>query len=72
LFPTLDREMVRLRLAKIAKALGSDLVPVIEYCGSKALLIGNHRMRPLVRLRRSLNSALVDFRSGTQRLASGG
>lgn len=72
LFPTLDREMVRLRLAKIAKALGVDLVPVIEYCGSKALLIGNHRMRPLVRLRRSLNSALVDFRSGTQRLASGG
>jgi surface carbohydrate biosynthesis protein len=65
LFPSLDREAVTLRLQKIAKALGIDFRPVVEYCGSKVLLIGNHRMAPFVRLRRSLVGAFYDFRTGT-------
>jgi surface carbohydrate biosynthesis protein len=65
LFPSLDREAVLRRLRKIAKALGIDLLPQVEYCGSKVLLIGNHRMAPLVRFRRSLAGAFTDFRTGT-------
>jgi surface carbohydrate biosynthesis protein len=67
LFPDLDREMVSRRLQKMARALGLDIVPQIEYCGSKLLLIGNTGMRPMVRLRRALTGAFVDFRKGTQR-----
>jgi len=65
LFPVLDREAVMLRLQKIAKALGIDLRPQLEYCGSKVLLISNHRMAPFVRFRRSLAGAFYDFRTGT-------
>jgi surface carbohydrate biosynthesis protein len=65
LFPSLDREAVTRRLQKIAKALGIDFTPVVEYCGSKVLLIGNHRMAPFVRFRRSLAGAFYDFRTGT-------
>jgi surface carbohydrate biosynthesis protein len=65
LFPSLDRDAVMRRLQKIAKALGLDLMPQVEYCGSKALLIGNHRMAPFVRFRRSLAGAFYDFRTGT-------
>jgi hypothetical protein len=65
LFPSLDRDAVTRRLQKIAKALGIDFRPVVEYCGSKVLLIGNHRMAPFVRLRRSLIGAFYDFRTGT-------
>jgi hypothetical protein len=65
LFPSLDREAVVRRLQKIAKALGLDLMPQVEYCGSKVLLISNHRMAPFVRFRRSLAGAFYDFRTGT-------
>ena len=65
LFPSLDREAVMRRLQKITKALGIDFVPQVEYCGSKVLLISNHRMAPFVRLRRSLAGAFYDFRTGT-------
>lgn len=65
LFPMLDREAVMRRLQKIAKALGIELMPEVEYCGSKALLIGNRRMAPFVRFRRSLAGAFYDFRTGT-------
>jgi hypothetical protein len=65
LFPSLDRDTVLLRLQKIAKALGIDLKPEVEYCGSKVLLISNHRMAPFVRFRRSIASAFTDFRTGT-------
>jgi len=65
LFPYLDRDAVTQRLQKIAKALGIDFVPKVEYCGSKVLLIGNHRMAPFVRFRRSLVGAFYDFRTGT-------
>jgi surface carbohydrate biosynthesis protein len=65
LFPSLDREAVVRRLQKIAKALGIDLTPEVEYCGSKVLLISNHRMAPFVRFRRSLAGAFYDFRTGT-------
>ena len=65
LFPSLDRNAVTRRLQKIVKALGIDLSPEVEYCGSKVLLIGNHRMRPFVRFRRSLAGAFCDFRTGT-------
>ncbi|GAB2176704.1 surface carbohydrate biosynthesis protein [Dongia sp. agr-C8] len=65
LFPSLDREAVVRRLQKIAKALGIDLMPEVEYCGSKVLLISNHRMAPFVRFRRSLAGAFYDFRTGT-------
>ena len=65
LFPSLDREAVMRRLQKIAKALGIELRPEVEYCGSKVLLISNHRMAPFVRLRRSLAGAFYDFRTGT-------
>ncbi|WP_395017686.1 surface carbohydrate biosynthesis protein [Dongia sp.] len=65
LFPSLDREAVVRRLQKIAMALGIDLMPEVEYCGSKVLLISNHRMAPFVRFRRSLAGAFYDFRTGT-------
>lgn len=65
LFPSLDREAVMQRLQKIAKPLGVDFMPQVEYCGSKALLISNHRMAPFVRFRRSLAGAFYDFRTGT-------
>jgi len=65
LFPSLDREAVMRRLQKIAKALGMDMTPQVEYCGSKVLLISNHRMAPLVRFRRSIAGAFYDFRTGT-------
>jgi surface carbohydrate biosynthesis protein len=65
LFPSLDRDAVARRLQKIAKALGIDLMPQVEYCGSKVLLISNHRMAPFVRFRRSLAGAFYDFRTGT-------
>lgn len=65
LFPSLDREAVARRLQKIAKALGIDLTPEVEYCGSKVLLISNHRMAPFVRFRRSLAGAFYDFRTGS-------
>jgi surface carbohydrate biosynthesis protein len=65
LFPSLDREAVTRRLQKIAQALGLDLTPEVEYCGSKVLLISNHRMAPFVRFRRSIASAFTDFRTGT-------
>jgi surface carbohydrate biosynthesis protein len=65
LFPSLDRDAVMRRLQKIAKALGIDLTPEVEYCGSKLLLIGNHRMAPFVRFRRSIAGAFYDFRTGT-------
>jgi surface carbohydrate biosynthesis protein len=65
LFPSLDRDAVARRLQKIAKALGLELMPQVEYCGSKVLLISNHRMAPFVRFRRSLASAFYDFRTGT-------
>jgi hypothetical protein len=65
LFPMLDREAVMRRLQKIAKALGIELMPEVEYCGSKALLISNRRMAPFVRFRRSLAGAFYDFRTGT-------
>ena len=62
---SLDREAVMRRLQMMAKALGLDLRPEVEYCGSKVLLISNHRMAPFVRFRRSLASAFYDFRTGT-------
>jgi surface carbohydrate biosynthesis protein len=65
LFPSLDREAVMRRLQMMAKALGLDLMPEVEYCGSKVLLISNHRMAPFVRFRRSLAGAFYDFRTGT-------
>jgi surface carbohydrate biosynthesis protein len=65
LFPSLDREAVMLRLQKIARALGIDFTPAVEYCGSKALLISNRPMAPFVRFRRSLAGAFYDFRTGT-------
>jgi hypothetical protein len=65
LFPSLDREAVMRRLEMMAKALGLDLRPEVEYCGSKVLLISNHRMAPFVRFRRSLAGAFYDFRTGT-------
>ena len=65
LFPSLDREAVMRRLQKITKALGIDFMPQVEYCGSKVLLISNHRMAPFVRFRRSIASAFTDFRTGT-------
>jgi len=65
LFPILDRDAVVRRLQKIAKALGIDLMPEVEYCGSKVLLISNHRMATFVRFRRSLAGAFYDFRTGT-------
>jgi hypothetical protein len=40
-------------------------MPQVEYCGSKVLLISNHRMAPFVRFRRSLAGAFYDFRTGT-------
>ena len=40
-------------------------VHVAEYCGSKVLLISNHRMAPFVRFRRWLAGAFYDFRTGT-------
>jgi surface carbohydrate biosynthesis protein len=65
LFPSLDRDAVMQRLQKIAKALGIADAPRVEYCGSKVLLISNHRMAPFVRFRRSLAGAFYDFRTGT-------
>jgi surface carbohydrate biosynthesis protein len=65
LFPRLDREAVSAKLEKIAKALGLDLRPQVEYCGSKVLLISHHRMAPFVRFRRALAGAFTDFRTGT-------
>jgi surface carbohydrate biosynthesis protein len=65
LFPSLDREAVMRRLQTIAKALGIDFMPEVEYCGSKVLLISNRRMAPFVRFRRSLAGAFYDFRTGT-------
>jgi hypothetical protein len=51
----------------MAAALGLDIVPNVEYCGSKLLLIGHPEMPPMVKLRRALMGAFVDFRRGTQR-----
>ena len=65
LFPSLDRDAVTKRLLKITKALGIEFTPEVEYCGSKVLLIGNRRMAPFVRFRRSLVGAFYDFRTGT-------
>ena len=60
-----DRDAVVRRLQKIAKALGIDLTPEVDYCVRKVLLISIHRMAPFVRFRRLLAGAFYDFRTGT-------
>lgn len=52
LFPGLDRDYVRARLAGIARTLGIQIAPQIHECGSKVMLLSTHDLPIDVRLRR--------------------